>query len=328
MTSRISLDRRHFLSGAGAATLALRAGSACAEEFPARPVRVVIPFTPGGGTDFIGRVVAEHMSKAAGQNFYIENKSGAAGAIGMRDVVAATADGYTLLVMDTSLVITPHINPKAGLSPALLTPVALLGTFPSVLVAHPSLPANTVPELIAYARANPDAINFGSGGTGTGPHLQGELFKIMAGIAMRHVPYRGASAAMQDLVGGSIQVQFTAAPSALSFIQGGQLKLLATTGAKRLPMLDHAPTMIEAGLPDYVSAQWFGMLAPARTPQAVVARLNALAGAALTDPAVAKRISEQGGLLSPGTAADFAAFIERELKSWGEIARIAKVAVE
>ena len=322
------MHRRRFLAAGGAAALAMGGGRAVAQSFPGRPVRVVIPYTPGGGTDFTGRVVCEHMSQAAGQNFYIENKTGAAGAIGMRDVVGAAPDGYTLLVMDTALVITPHINPKAGLTPALLTPVALLGVFPSVLVVHPSVPADTVPELIAYARANPDLINFGSGGTGTGPHLQGELFKIKAGVEMRHVPYRGASAAMQDLVGGSIQLQFTAAPTALSFIQSGQLKLLATTGAERLPMLAQAPTMIEAGLPDYVSAQFFGMLAPARTPPDVVGRLNALARSALGDPVVSKRIGEQGGLLSPGSPVDFASFIAAELKSWGDVAHIAKVVVE
>jgi tripartite-type tricarboxylate transporter receptor subunit TctC len=191
---------------------------------------------------------------------------------------------------------------------------------------HPSVPAKTVDELIAYAKQNPGKLNFGSGGNGTVPHLQGEQFKLKTGTNLQHVPYRGAAAALQDVVGGQIQMLFTAAPTALSFIEGGQLRLIATTGAERLPIAAQVPTLVEAGVKDFVSSQWFGLLAPAKTPEAIVSRLNELVVQAARDPGVAKRIADQGGFLQPGSPDDFARFIDSEIKSWGEIVRAAKVA--
>ena len=175
---------------------------------------------------------------------------------------------------------------------------------------------------------DPSALNFGSGGVGTGPHLQGELLKIRTGIDMKHVAYRGAAAAQQDILGGSIQLMFTAAPTALSFINGGELKVLASTGAVRLPILPAVPTMIEAGIKDYVSEQWFGLLAPAKTPEPILQLLYELATMAITDPAVAKRMTEQGGYLRPGSSKDFSRFMQAEVQSWGEIVRLAKLAAE
>ena len=322
------MHRRQFMAGTAALAASVHSSPVRAQDYPARNVRVVVPYAPGGGTDFVGRVVTEQMAAIAKQGFVVENKGGAAGAVGIRDVAAATPDGYTLLVMDTALVILPAINPKSGLSPSMLAPVALLGILPLVLVAHPSLPADTVPELIEYAKQNPDKLNFCSGGTGTSPHLLGELLKIRAGIEMRHVPYRGAAPALTDVVGGSVQLMFTIVPVASSFIANGQLKALATTGAERLAMLDKVPTMVEAGIKDYVAVQWFGLFAPARTPEPIVRRLNSLAMTAVADAAVAKRIVDQGGIAKPGSAADFARFIEAETISWGEIARTAKVTVD
>jgi tripartite-type tricarboxylate transporter receptor subunit TctC len=286
---------------------------------------MVVPFAPGGTTDFVARVMSEKMSELAGQRFFVENKTGAAGAIGMRDVAGSAPDGYTVLMGDTTTAITPTLNPAAGIDPfKMFAPIGLVGVFPSVLVLHPSVPAKTVAELVAHAKQNPDKVNFGSGGIGTPPHLQGEQFRLKTGTAMQHVPYRGAAAALQDVVAGQIQMLFTAGPTAGPFIEGGQLRLIATTGAERLPMAAATPTLREQGV-DFVSAQWFGLFAPARTPAPIVARLSELHNQALRDSAVAKRITEQGGFLKPGTPVDFARFIESEIAAWGDIVRSANV---
>ena len=324
--------RRSFLHaslGASVASLGIARTSppAWAQTYPSRNVRMVVPYAAGGTTDFVARVVAEKISELAnGYRFFVENKAGAAGAIGMKDVAGSEPDGYTVLLGDSTMAVTPTLTPGAGIDPLkMFKPVSLIATFPSVLVVHPSVPAKTVDELIAYAKQNPGKMNFGSGGNGTVPHLQGEQFKLKTGTDLKHVPYRGASAALQDVVGGQIQMLFTAAPTANAFIEGGQLRLIATTGAERLPIAAQVPTLVEAGVKDFVSSQWFGLLAPAKTPAPVVARLNELAVQAARDPGVAKRITDQGGFMQPGSPEDFTRFIEGELKSWGDIVRAAKV---
>lgn len=326
------LTRRSFLHASLAASVAplgsgWLSGAAHAQTYPSRNVRMVVPYAPGGTTDFVARVVAEKMSELAnGYRFFVENKAGAAGAIGMKDVAASEPDGYTVLLGDSTMAVTPTLTPGAGIDPLrMFKPVSLIATFPSVLVVHPSVPAKTVDELIAYAKQNPGKMNFGSGGNGTVPHLQGEQFKLKTGTNLQHVPYRGAAAALQDVVAGQIQMLFTAAPTANAFIEGGQLRLIATTGAERLPIAAQVPTLVEAGVKDFVSSQWFGLLAPAKTPEPIVARLNELAVQAARDPGVAKRITDQGGFLQPGSPEEFTRFIEGELKSWGDIVRAAKV---
>jgi tripartite-type tricarboxylate transporter receptor subunit TctC len=326
----MAIDRRDFLRAclsvpAGALAFVPCCAPARAQAYPTRPIRMVVPFAPGGTTDFVGRVVGEKMGEFAGQRFFVENKTGAAGAIGMRDVAGSAPDGYTVLMGDTTMAITPTLNPSAGIDPfKMFQPIGLVGVFPSVLVVHPSVPAKTVAELVAHAKQNPNNVNFGSGGIGTPPHLQGEQFRLKTGTAMQHVPYRGAAAALQDVVAGQIQMLFTAGPTALPFIEGGHLRLIATTGAERLPMAAQTPTLTESGV-DFVSTQWFGLFAPARTPEPVVTRLSELHNQALRDPGVAKRITEQGGFLWPGTPDDFTKFIESEVKLWGEIVRAANV---
>jgi tripartite-type tricarboxylate transporter receptor subunit TctC len=286
---------------------------------------MVVGFAPGGTTDFVARLVGEKMGGTLGQRFVVDNKPGAAGAIATKGVARSDPDGYTVLMGDSSLAITPTLSPSAGIDPLkMLAPVGLVGTFPSVLVVHPSVPASNVSELIAYAKAHPGELNFGSGGIGTVPHLQGELFKLKTGTDIVHVPYKGNAAALQDLLGGSIQMMLAGAPTALAFIQNGQLKLVATTGKERLPIGVDAPTMLEAGI-DFVSAQWFGMLAPAGTPPAIVNRLNEALQQAMQDPEVAKHLTEQGGFLRPGSPEDFATFIADEVKAWGDVVRAAKV---
>jgi tripartite-type tricarboxylate transporter receptor subunit TctC len=324
------MHRRAFLrvsltTSAAAIGLAGSLPQALAQDYPSRTIQMVVGFAPGGTTDFVARLVGEKMGDILGQRFVVDNKAGAAGAIGTKGVARSDPDGYTVLMGDSTLAITPTLSPSAGIDPLkMLAPVGLVGTFPSVLVAHPSVPASNVSELIAYAKAHPGELNFGSGGIGTVPHLQGELFKLKTGTDIVHVPYKGNAAALQDLLGGSIQMMFAGTPTALAFIQSGQLKLLATTGKERLPIGVDAPTMLEAGI-DFVSAQWFGMLAPAGTPPEIVNRLNEALQQAMQDPEVAKHLTEQGGFLRPGSPEDFATFIADEVKAWGDVVRAAKV---
>ena len=246
------MHRRAFLRvslASSAATIGLGALSrAFAQDYPSRPIQLVVGFAPGGTTDFVARLVGEKMGDSLGQRFVVDNKPGAAGAIGTKSVARSDPDGYTLLLGDSTLAITPTLNPSAGIDPLqMLAPVGLVGLFPSVLVVHPSVPANSVAELVAYAKEHPGELNFGSGGIGAVPHLQGELFKLKTGTDIVHVPYKGNAAALQDLLGGNIQLMFAAAPTALAFIQSGQLKLLATTGKERLPIGVDAPTLLEFG---------------------------------------------------------------------------------
>jgi tripartite-type tricarboxylate transporter receptor subunit TctC len=324
------MHRRTFLRASLTTSIAAigLAGSlpqAFAQDYPSRPIRVVVGYAPGGTTDFVARLVGEKMGDILGQRLLVENKPGAAGAIATKDVARSDPDGHTVLMGDSTMAITPTLNPSAGVDPLeMLAPVGLVGTFPSVLVVHPSVPASNVAELIDYAKAHPGELNFGSGGVGTVPHLQGELFKLKTGTDIVHVPYKGNAAALQDLLGGNIQMMFAGAPTALAFIQNGQIKLLATTGKERLPIGVDAPTMLESGV-DFVSAQWFGMLAPAGTPEAIINQLNEALRQAMQDPDVAKRLAEQGGFPQPGSPEDFAAFIADEVKAWGDIVRAAKV---
>lgn len=319
------IDRRIFLSAGISAGTLLSLRAARAEAYPSRNVRLIVPFSAGGTTDFVARLVAEQMGAMSGHTFVVENRTGASGMVGLREVATAAPDGYTIAMADTTLAIMPSLMGKSAVTPEMIAPVCLVATFPSVLVIHPSVQANTVGELIDYAKKNPGKLNFGSGGVGTGPHLQGELFKSMAKIDIRHVAYRGAASALQDVVAGHIQLLFTAAPTAMAYVKSGQLKLLATTGAERLPVAADVPTMIEAGLKDYVSAQWFGLVAPAKTPPEIVAGANKLARAAIADPSVGPRITAQGGFLKPGTPDDFARFITRETQQWGNIIHTAGV---
>ncbi len=326
-----TLSRRAFMRhcaavAAGGSALPFVA-PARAQSFPDRNIRVVVPYAAGGTTDFTGRLVCEKMGQLAGHAFYVENKTGAAGGIGMKDIAGSAPDGYSLLFMDSTMAVTPSMNPTAGIEPLkMFRPIGVVGTFPSVLVVHPDVPVKTVAELVAYAKANPGKINFGSGGVGTVPHLQGEQFRLVTGAPIQHVPYRGAAAALQDVVAGQIQMLFTAAPTALAFIQSGKLKLIATTGAERLPVVTEAPTLAESGYKDLVSVQWFGLLAPAKTPEPVVERLSDLLTQSLKDPVTGKKITDQGGFLKIGKPADFSSFVEAEIKLWADVVKTAKLA--
>jgi len=319
----MTTTRRTVLTGALAAPFL--ATQVRAQAPSGRQIRFVVPYPPGGTTDFITRILAERMGEATGTRVLVENRAGAAGVVGLREVAGSAPDGTTIAMTDTSIAITPTLNPGSNLSPAQFAPVILAAGFPSVLVVHPSVPARNLPELIAHARANPGRLNFGSGGVGTGPHLQGELFKWRAGIEIEHVAYRGNAPALADLLGGQIQILFTGTPTAIQHIRAGTLRLIATTGDRRLSAFPDMPTAVEQGLREFVTQQWFGVLAPAGTPAPLVEGLNAMLRQALTDRTIAGRIDEQGGIPMPGTPAEFAAYIAAETQVWADVIRQARI---
>jgi tripartite-type tricarboxylate transporter receptor subunit TctC len=293
-------------------------GRAWAQDYPTRPVKVIVPTPPGGPVDVVGRLTANYLQTALGQPFVVENRSGAGNTIGSKDAAEATPDGYTLLFSAASgLIIAPLLHPDAGYDPLKsFDPIALVGASSSILVVNPAVPAHTVAELVAYAKANPGKVNFSSGGIGVLPHLIGELFKARAGIDIVHVPYKGGGPSITDLMAGNVQMTFEATSVLLPLIQAGELRALAVTTPKRIPQLPDVPTMIESGYPDFVTVAWTGLLAPAHTPPAIIGKLNATISAGLKTPelegALAKITVEPLG----GTPADFTATMKAELARW------------
>jgi tripartite-type tricarboxylate transporter receptor subunit TctC len=293
-------------------------GRAWAQDYPTRPVKVIVPTPPGGPVDVVGRLTANYLQTALGQPFVVENRSGAGNTIGSKDAAEATPDGYTLLFSAASgLIIAPLLHPDAGYDPLKsFDPIALVGASSSILVVNPAVPAHTVAELVAYAKANPGKVNFSSGGIGVLPHLIGELFKARAGIDIVHVPYKGGGPSITDLMAGNVQMTFEATSVLLPLIQAGKLRALAVTTPKRIPQLPDVPTMIESGYPDFVTVAWTGLLAPAHTPPAIIGKLNATISAGLKTPelegALAKITVEPLG----GTPADFTATMKAELARW------------
>src|ERR1700730_7956286 len=255
----------------------LAAGAAQAQDYPSRPVKIIVPTPPGGPVDVIARITANYLQTALGKGFVVENRAGAGNTIGSKDAAEAEPDGYTLLYSAASgLIIAPLLHPDAGYDPLKsFDPVALVGASSLVLVVNPAVPAATVPELVAYAKANPGKVNFSSGGIGVLPHLIGELFKARAGIDIVHVPYKGGGPSVTDLIAGNVQMTFEGASVLLPLIQAGKLRALAVTAPKRIAQLPDVPTMIESGYPNFVTTAWTGLLAPAHTPPAIIAKLNA-----------------------------------------------------
>jgi tripartite-type tricarboxylate transporter receptor subunit TctC len=293
-----------------------------AQNYPERVVRIVNPFPPGGSVDTMARILAQKLSDNLGQQFIVENRAGAGGNTGSEGVAKAEPDGYTLLFTAPGpLVINQNLYSKGlPFDPAKdFAPVALFATAPIVLMVHPSLPANNVQELIALAKKEPGKVNFASAGNGSTNHLSGELFKRMANIDIVHVPYRGAGPAMNDLVGGHVQMFFDLLPSSLQQINGGKVRGLANAGAKRPTALPDLPTVAEQGLPGFDSSSWFGLVAPAKTPPAVLAKLSDEVAKILKTPEMIKRIHELG--CEPGAVfgKDFGAFMQAETTKWGEV---------
>jgi tripartite-type tricarboxylate transporter receptor subunit TctC len=300
------------------AALPLRAA---AQDYPSRPITLVVPFPPGGSTTVVGRVVAEKMSETLGQPIVVENRGGAGGTVGSRSVARSTADGYTLLLGYTgTLAIGPSLYPNAGFDPRKdFAPIGRIGVAPTVLAVHPSLPVHSVAELIAYAREHPGTLNYGSAGIGTVGHLAGEFLASTAGIKLIHVPYRGTGPAMTDLLGGHIPMMFSPIPSAYGHVATGSLRALAVTGAQRSSLLPDLPTIAEAGLPGYEAALRYGLVAPAATPRPIIERLNRELRAALASAEVLKQLAADGAEALPSTPEQYAADIDREEAVWSKV---------
>jgi tripartite-type tricarboxylate transporter receptor subunit TctC len=313
-----------------ALALVLLAGIAVsAQTYPARPVRLIVPFAPGGSNDIMARLVGQKLGERLGQQFVVDNRPGASGIVGTDAAAKATADGYTVLMMSLTLAVNPSLYAKLPYDTEKdLLPVSLVASAPLMLVVHPSVPAQTVPQFLAYARANPDKLNFGSGGAGTTPHLAGEMVKSMAALKMTHVPYKGGGPALADLVGGQIQLMLENIPSTLPHVKAGRLRALAVTGAKRSPLVPELPTLDEAGLKGFEIVGWNGLFVPAGTPHAIVAKLHAETSAVLALPEVKERLATLGADGVGSSPDEFAAFVRAELRKWAKVVREAGIKVE
>ncbi|MET1114417.1 MAG: tripartite tricarboxylate transporter substrate binding protein [Comamonas sp.] len=302
--------------------VALAALPAAAQTFPAKPIRLVVPFPPGGTPDILSRIIGEHVGKSLGQPVLVENRAGAGGNIGAQSAAKSPADGYTLLVCAFSCAVSPSLYTPAPFDLARdFEPVAMLGTVPSVLVVHPSVPAKSLKELIAYAKAHPDKLNAASSGVGGSAHLALVLLRNRAEVQIAHVPYKGAGQVAADLLGGQVDMYFDNLPASLQSIRAGKLRALAVASKARAPAVPDVPTFTEAGLPDFLITPWFGVLAPAGTPAAAVQTLNQAINRALQDPALGRRLEELGLVAAPGTPAALKRFLASETAAWAEVIR-------
>jgi tripartite-type tricarboxylate transporter receptor subunit TctC len=303
-------------------------GAALAQAFPAKPVRVVVPFPPGGGTDIVARTVTPKMAEILGQPFVIENRAGAGGNIGTEAVAKSPADGYTLLVASASTAINTTLVPNLSWSVSDFAPVVLMVVNNHLLAAHPSVPANNVRELLALARAKPGQVTYASYGSGSSAHLTAELFKLMAGVDLLHVPYKGAAPAVNDLLGGQVNVIFADVAAMLSHLKSGKLKPLGIGAAKRFEGLPEVPTIDESGVPGFEAGGFLGLVAPAGTPPAVIQSLNAAAQKSLAQPDVRERLLALASPPVGGTPEQFASHLKREIDKWARVIRAAKIKPE
>jgi len=325
----IKLPRRRLLQlAAGALALPALRRSARAQNYPAQPVRLVVGFAAGSTTDILARLMAQWLSVRLGQQFVVENRPGAGGNIGAETVVRAAPDGYTLLM------VPPAVAANATLYTHLtfdfirdIAPVAGVVRVPNVLEVTPSFDVKTVPELIAYAKANPGKLAFASAGIGTASHLAGQLFNSMTGLSIQHVPYKGDGPAMVDLIGGQVQIGFATMTASIAHIRAGKLRPLAVTTAKRSDALPDIPTVADF-VPGFEASSWFGMAAPKATPAEIVARLNREANAGLADPTIQARLADMGGMLLTGSPADFGKLIADETEKWSKVIREAGIKAE
>jgi tripartite-type tricarboxylate transporter receptor subunit TctC len=325
----MKLPRRQFLHlAAGAAALPALSRIARAQAYPTRPVRLIVGFAPGGTTDIVARLMGQRLSERMGQPFIIENRPGAASNLGTEAVVTAPPDGHTLLVVTTTNAINAALYYKLNFNFIRdVASVAGVVRAPNVMEVHPSVPAKTVPEFITFAKANPGKISMASPGAGTPAHVAGELFKMMAAVDLVHVPYRGAALALNDLLGGHVQIQFDALPSSIEHIRAGRLRALAVTTAARSEALPDVPTVREF-VPGYEASGWFGIGAPRNTPQQIIEKINTEINAALADPEIARRLAELGGTTMAGSPADFRKLIVDDTEKWEKVIRGANIKAE
>jgi tripartite-type tricarboxylate transporter receptor subunit TctC len=322
----MKLPRRAFLHlAAGAAALPAVSSIARAQTYPTRPVHIIVPFGPAGGVDITARLIGQWLSERLGQQFVIENRPGAGGNIATEAVVRAPADGYTLLMVGSNNAINATLYDKLNFDFIRdIAPIAGVLRGPYVLVVNPSVPVKSVPAFIAYAKANPGKLNMASPGNGTGSHLAGELFKMTAGVDMVHVPYRGIALALNDLLGGQVQVTFASAPASIAYVGAGQLRPLAVTDATRLDALPDVPAVGEF-VPGYEAISWYGVGAPKGTPVEIIEKLNNEINAALADAKVKARLADLGGTPSSGSPANFGRLIAEETEKWRRVIRAANI---
>jgi tripartite-type tricarboxylate transporter receptor subunit TctC len=326
---RMTLPRRNFLQlAACAAALPAMPQSAWAQDYPARPVRVVVPVAAGGANDVTARLIGQWLSERLGQQFVIENRPGAGTNVGTEAVIRAAADGYTLLIAGSNAAINATLFRTLNFNFIRDTvPIASIVRVPQLMQVTPSLPVKNVPEFITYAKANPGKIAMGSGGNGSPAHVVGEYFKLMTGTDLTHVPYRGAAPAVTDLLAGQIHVAFTELATSLGHVRSGGLRALAVTTAARAEALSEVPTLSEF-IPGFEASQWVGLVAPKDTPPALIEKLNREVNAGLGDPKVKARVAELGGMVLPGSPDDFGRLIRDETEKWAKVIRSAGISVE
>lgn len=306
-----------------AAMLAGTAAAAAAQAYPARPIRVICGFPPGSGADITARVIGAKLYEVMGQQFFVDNRPGAGSNIAAEIAAKSAPDGYTLFIGTVANTINATLYSRLPFDFARdFAPVALATAAPNVLVVHPSVPAKTVKDLVALAKSRPGQLNFASSGTGTAPHLSGELFNAMAGVKMTHIPYKGSPPAVADLAAGSVDVMFSPASTAIPHLKSGRLRALAATTAARMPSLPDLPTVSEAGLKGYETVTWFGYVAPAKTPPAIMGRLNAEINRVLGMPDVRSQFEVQGVAILGGSAERFSQYIREETAKWAKVIRI------
>jgi len=322
----MKLPRRRFLHlAAGAAALPALSRVARAQTYPTRPVRVIVGFAPGGAPDIVARLLGPTLSERLGQSVYVENRTGAGSNIATEAVVNAEPDGYTLLLVSPPNFVNAALYDKLNYNFIRdIAPVAALIRVPNLMEVHPSVPAKTVPEFVAYAKANPDKLNMASGGIGTSVHMAGELFKMMTGVRMPHVPYRGVGAAYPDLLAGQVQVMFDSTPGSIEFIRSRRLRALGLAALTRSPVLPELPTIAEF-VPGYESSALHGVGAPRNMPPEIIERLNREINAALTEPTIRARLVDMGATLLGGTPADFGKLFVGETEKWARVVKFAGI---
>jgi tripartite-type tricarboxylate transporter receptor subunit TctC len=322
----MGLPRRKFLlAAAGAAALPVASRVAKAQAYPARPVRLIVATAAGGGNDITARLMGQALSGRLGQPFVIENRPGAGGNLGTETVVRAPADGYTLLLVSSGNATNAALYDKLTFDFMRdLAPVAGIMRVPEIMALNPSVPAKTVSEFIAYSKAHPGKVNMGSGGIGSPAHLAGEMFKMMSGAEMVHVPYRGMALALQDLLAGQVQIVFGSIPSMIGYVKAGTLCALGVTTATRSEMLHNVPTVGES-VPGYDTNQWYGIGAPSKTPIEIVDKLNKEINATLADPQIRARLADLGGTVFPSSPDEFRQFIAAETEKWARVIKFAGI---
>jgi tripartite-type tricarboxylate transporter receptor subunit TctC len=310
--------RRAFLRLTAAGLLAL-SSPVLADQYPSRPVRLIVPFPPGGSNDVVGRLVAGQLSERLGQQVFVDNRGGAGGVIGTEAAANAAADGYTLLIVSIAHAVNPALY-KLNYDPVRsFSPITILASGPNVLALNPHLPVNSVKDLVALAREKPGAVEYASAGVGSFQHMGGELFKLMAGVDILHVPYKGGGPAMSDVISGHVNVIFSSLIQTTPFIQSGQLKALGTGGVKRSPVLPDVPTIAEAGIPGYAAENWWGIVAPAGTPVPIIERLRQDIQAVLQSPSLQQQFAREGASSLEMSSAEFASYIETEIAKWRRV---------